>query len=249
MGRLLTGVTLWSCTYWESSRGSISDVMFRMFTQLSSALKCSGAGCALLYFGWSGDENGNVLIGFGPTKVCHVLVGISFLHGAAAAPRSPMRWDCDKWPDLISSTLEWIRKEGHVCVHWAIFNSQRRVCTKERTQMHTYCFELVCFFTTKSTCSNVVQMQTRCRFLMGKYPKVTQLLAAIIRALCTRSVHKNFLSPCHTKAAQPRWELRAEDGAGACSLWGSTFQESVITCDIAMNFQVCCTVGGCFFES
>lgn len=140
MGRLLTGVTLWSCTYWESSRGSISDVMFRMFTQLSSALKCSGAGCALLYFGWSGDENGNVLIGFGPTKVCHVLVGISFLHGAAAAPRSPMRWDCDKWPDLISSTLEWIRKEGHVCVHWAIFNSQRRVCTKERTQMHTLLF-------------------------------------------------------------------------------------------------------------
>ena len=90
---------------------------------------------------------------------------------------------------------------------------------------------------------------TRCRFLMGKYPKVTQRLAAIIRALCTRSVHKNFLSLCHTKAAQPRWELRAEDGAGACSLWGSTFQESVITCDIAMNFQVCCTVGGCFFES
>lgn len=108
---------------------------------------------------------------------------------------------------------------------------------------------LSAFFTMKSTCSNVVQMHNEVSFSDGKYPKVTQHLAAIIRALFTRSVHKNFLSPCHTKAAQPRWELRAEDGAGACSLWGSTFQESVITCDIAMNFQVCCTVGGCFFES
>lgn len=86
--RLLTGVTLWSCTDWESSREFIPHVMFKIFTQLNSSLKFSEAGYTLLYFGWSGDENGNVLIGFGPTKLCHVLVGISFLHGAAAARRS-----------------------------------------------------------------------------------------------------------------------------------------------------------------
>lgn len=65
--------------------------MFKIFIQLNRALKCSRARCSLLYFGWSGDENGNVLIGFGPKKLCHVLVGISLLSNPAPSPRSSER--------------------------------------------------------------------------------------------------------------------------------------------------------------
>lgn len=118
-------LALWSCANWEQQRICLSRVTFKIFIQLNSALKCSGATCTLLYFGWSGDENGNVLIGFGPKKVCHVLVGISLLSDTTPSPYSSERLalcrrDHDKWLVLIISTLEWIRKEGYVFIHWAV---------------------------------------------------------------------------------------------------------------------------------
>lgn len=110
-------LTLWSCANWKQ-RISLSCVTFKIFIQLNSPLKCSGARCSLLYFGWPGDENGNVLIGFGPKKLCHVLVGISLLSNTTpprSSERSALcRGDQDKWFILIISTSEWIRKEGHV---------------------------------------------------------------------------------------------------------------------------------------
>ena len=115
-------LTLWSCTNWEQQRIFFSCVTFKIYIQLNSTLKCSGARCTLLYFGWSGDENGNVLIGFGPKKVCHVLVGISLLSDTTPSPRcwerlALCRGDHDKWLVLIIPTLEWIRKGGHVFIH------------------------------------------------------------------------------------------------------------------------------------
>lgn len=112
-------LTLWGCTDWKQQRIGLSCVTFKIFIQLNSPLKCFRAWCSLLYFGWSRDENGNVLIGFGPRKLCHVLVGISLLSNTTPSPRSSeqsalCRGDQDKWFILIISTLEWIRKEGQV---------------------------------------------------------------------------------------------------------------------------------------
>lgn len=116
---VFTALTLWSCANGKQQRICLSCVPFKIFIQLTSALKCSGARCSLLYFGWSGDENGNVLIGFDPKKLCHVLVGISLLSNTTPSPHSSeqpalCRGDQDKWFILIISTPEWIRKEGQV---------------------------------------------------------------------------------------------------------------------------------------
>lgn len=163
--------------------------MFKIFIQLKSALKCSGARCTLLYFGWPGDENGNVLIGFGPKKVCHVLVGISLLSNTTSSPCSSVqlalcRGDRDKWLILIISTLEWIRKEGYVFIHWAVllhgegFEPRRELkCMLAVGQLWTCLFVLL--FTVKTIYSSFLQLHNKVPFSNRQYLKVTKSLAAI----------------------------------------------------------------------
>lgn len=198
--------TLWSSANWEQRRIRLSCATFKIFIQLNSALKCSGARCALLYFGWSGDENGNVLIGFRPKKVCHVLAGISLLSDTAPSPCSseqlaPRRGDHDKWLVLIISTLEWIGKEGHVFIHSAVLLHREGFEPRRELgwilavgQVWTCLFiwfgdfyfsSVLCFFVClwffskkNPICSNFLQLHNEVPFSDMQYPKVRESLAA-----------------------------------------------------------------------